>query len=356
MSDDTEWIEILPAPPRISSIIYNPIQDNDPGSGTKTYSIDWDSRWTYNGGALLTLRAYDDENDNDVRDDFLAVDTVSVSVTNPTRNPDWTETFESIGTLGGTSGGEFDGDWFVYKGGTNTWLATSAASHRGSKSAKFGPSGSGNYGANEFAQLYSPVHDCSSATRPYLRIWYKLDVEDSGRGDIAKILLVRYNGIDDIETPLAELRDDTTPAGTWIEQWFNLTGFKSSDFRINFLFDSDNDGNAGTGWFIDDYEIIDADPQIDDIADPSGARGKTVIVNGANFGSHQGSSTITFAKEGGGRTAPAISTWSNTGITVTVPDDAISGNVIVTVLGYDSNGEYFGVSLNPPTLGGLEQL
>jgi hypothetical protein len=357
VSDDTEWIGIEPVPPVLGNLIYSPIPDNDSGNDTKTYTVYWDSRWTYNGGALLTLRAYDDEDEDDIRDDLVAADSVSVNVTNTHRNPDWHEGFENITTLGGYSGDDFDGDWFISSSGTSIWRITGEDSHLGGKCAKMGPSASGgNYGANEFDQLYSPVHDCSGATRPHLRIWHRVDVENSGRGDIAKILLVRYDGTDDMETPIAEYRDDTAPAGQWKEQWFNLTDFKSAPFRLNFLFDSDSDSNFGTGWFVDDYEILDADPQIDSITDPSGAPGKAVVINGSNFGKIQGTSTVTFAKEGGGRTQAAVSSWGEDAIAVTVPADAASGDVIVTVLGFESAGEYFGVSLAPPNLTGIGKI
>ena len=81
-----------------------------------------------------------------------------------------------------------------------------------------------------------------------------------------------------------------------------------------------------------------------------------MTVSGSYFGPEQGTSTITFAKQGGGRTEPTVNSWSDTAIEVVVPDDAVSGNVLVNVQGYDSNGYYFGVTLPPPNLTGAGRL
>lgn len=360
VSDDTEWISLYAEPPDIASLWYSPIPDNDPGSPNKTYTINWDSRHTYNGAALLTLHAWDDEDNDDSADDFSARASASVSVTNPARTPVWFEGFEAITTLGGFSGNNFDGDWYVYQGGTNTFRITATAGQfrTGSKGCKFGPSGTGNYGANEFAQLYSPVFDCSAATRPYLRFWQQLDVENS-TGDLAKLMLVQYDGLEDVEMPISELRADTTPAGQWKEVNIDLSAWKSRKFRFNCIFDSDNDsgaGNVGTGWFIDDFEVLDANPSITSLTPSRGLAGSSVTISGQRFGSVQGGSTVTFAKQGGGRTTATVTTWGNTSITATVPADAQTGNVIVTLLGYDSNGSNYKVILAPPALGGVGQL
>jgi hypothetical protein len=80
-----------------------------------------------------------------------------------------------------------------------------------------------------------------------------------------------------------------------------------------------------------------------------------ISVAGTRFGSVQGSSELLFAKEGGGTTSGLIQSWSDESITVRVPSDAVSGDVIVRVLGHDSNGYDFRVILAPPELDALEQ-
>jgi hypothetical protein len=70
-------------------------------------------------------------------------------------------------------------------------------------------------------------------------------------------------------------------------------------------------------------------------------RGNTaisVMISGTGFGTQQGSSTVTF-----NGVAAAVSSWSSTSITTTVPADASSGPVIATVNGVQSNGMTFKV-------------
>lgn len=355
LSDDVMRVEISPAPPSLGKLIFTNLPDNDAAQPTKTLNFDWDSRHIYSGGALLTALAYDDENGNSQPDDFVARADVSLSVTNATRNPQWLEGFEGITNLGGYSGNSFDGDWYTWTGGSSMWRIASGSAHSGTKQAKMGPSGSGNYGANEYDLLFSPVHNASSAVHPYLRLWHKLDIEADNHGDSAQVLLLRYDGLQTSPLALADYRTDTSPAGTWVSQVFNLAPFKSNPFRIEFLFVSDDDANVGTGWLIDDYEILDADPQITSLSPSRAKLGDTITVNGSNFGGVQGTGTVTFAKSGGGRTTATVNSWSNTAIQVVVPNDAIKGDLLVNVLGFDSDPAAYTLILAPPTLQNLTQ-
>ena len=67
-----------------------------------------------------------------------------------------------------------------------------------------------------------------------------------------------------------------------------------------------------------------------------GVAGETIIITGTSFGDTQGSSVVTF--NGGPAT---VNSWSNTQIEVLVPNTAITGNVVVTVNGINSNGIWF---------------
>jgi len=74
----------------------------------------------------------------------------------------------------------------------------------------------------------------------------------------------------------------------------------------------------------------------------SGTLGTPVTITGVNFGSTQGSSTVTF------NGTPGISTnWSATSIVVPVPSGAMTGNVVVTVNGQVSNAASFTVLQTP---------
>jgi RHS repeat-associated protein len=81
-------------------------------------------------------------------------------------------------------------------------------------------------------------------------------------------------------------------------------------------------------------------PIITSISPATGIIGATVTINGKNFGSSQGNSTVAFAN---GATAQ-VTNWTATSITTTVPSGATSGNVVVTVSGVSSNEMYFTVS------------
>jgi hypothetical protein len=76
-----------------------------------------------------------------------------------------------------------------------------------------------------------------------------------------------------------------------------------------------------------------------------GAVGASVTITGNDFGSSQGSGTVTF----GGVSATPTS-WTSSSITVPVPSGAATGNVVVTVSSLPSNGVNFTV---PPAIIGL---
>ena len=67
-----------------------------------------------------------------------------------------------------------------------------------------------------------------------------------------------------------------------------------------------------------------------------GVPGETIIITGTSFGDTQGLSVVTF------NGVPAVVTsWSNTQISALVPSGAITGDVLVTVNGVNSNGIWF---------------
>lgn len=77
----------------------------------------------------------------------------------------------------------------------------------------------------------------------------------------------------------------------------------------------------------------------------SGFPGTSVTIIGANFGAAQGASTVTF------NGVPAtVTNWSASSITVNVPFQATTGNVIVTVGGVNSNGVTFTIPTCPPPI------
>ncbi len=83
-------------------------------------------------------------------------------------------------------------------------------------------------------------------------------------------------------------------------------------------------------------------PAITGLSPTSGAVGTLVTITGSNFGSTQGTSTVTF----NGTTATSITSWGASSIKVSAPTGATTGNVVVTVSGAPSNGKTFTVFPN----------
>jgi hypothetical protein len=81
----------------------------------------------------------------------------------------------------------------------------------------------------------------------------------------------------------------------------------------------------------------------------SGVVGSSVAIIGTNFGSTQGTSTMTF----NGTAATSISLWSSTSIVAVVPVGATTGNVVVTVGGVASAGAAFTVTVPAPAISQL---
>lgn len=79
-------------------------------------------------------------------------------------------------------------------------------------------------------------------------------------------------------------------------------------------------------------------PQLATIGPSSGTTGTSVTLTGCSFGPSQGASTVTL----NGVTA-TVAAWAMTSITVSVPADATTGNVVVRVGGNPSNGLPFTV-------------
>lgn len=85
-------------------------------------------------------------------------------------------------------------------------------------------------------------------------------------------------------------------------------------------------------------------PAMSSLSPSSGIVGTSVTITGMNFGTNRGSSSVIFS----GINATIMS-WSDTSITIQVPVNATSGNVIVTVNGTPSNSILFTVNTGTPT-------
>ena len=87
-------------------------------------------------------------------------------------------------------------------------------------------------------------------------------------------------------------------------------------------------------------------PEITGINPTSGTVGVPVTITGTSFGNTQGSNTVKF-----NGIAAAPTSWSSTSIVAPVPLGVSTGNVVVTVNGFDSNGVNF--TFVPPAITSL---
>jgi RHS repeat-associated protein len=86
------------------------------------------------------------------------------------------------------------------------------------------------------------------------------------------------------------------------------------------------------------FTVVPA-PSITSLSPTSGAVGVAVTITGTNFGSTQGSGTVSF-----NGILAEITSWGATSVGVTVPSDATTGNVVVFASGVNSNGKSFTVA------------
>lgn len=93
------------------------------------------------------------------------------------------------------------------------------------------------------------------------------------------------------------------------------------------------------------FTVTSSDPSISNLSPGGGVVGTSVTITGANFGSSQGTSTVTF-----NGTTGTPTNWSGTSIKVPVPSGATTGNVLVTVSGVASNAYGFEVGTAAPNI------
>ncbi len=86
-------------------------------------------------------------------------------------------------------------------------------------------------------------------------------------------------------------------------------------------------------------------PSITSVSPTSAAAGTAMTITGTNFGSTQGTSTVTFSG-----IAATPTSWSDTSIVAPAPSGAGTGGVVVTVGGMPSNGFLMGISTIAPMI------
>ena len=106
-----------------------------------------------------------------------------------------------------------------------------------------------------------------------------------------------------------------------------------------------NASGTVVGLYLDSNEVSHgfeytptATPQISTISPNYGAPAALITITGTNFGATQGDAYVTV---GGAPSRARVVKWSNTLISITVPSNATTGNIVVTAGGETSNGVLF---------------
>jgi hypothetical protein len=96
------------------------------------------------------------------------------------------------------------------------------------------------------------------------------------------------------------------------------------------------------------FTVTTPGPSITSLNPTSGLVGAAVTISGANFGSTQGASLVSFNGIGATPTS-----WTTGSIVVAVPAGATTGSIVVTVSGVASNGVSFNVTVPAPSITSL---
>jgi hypothetical protein len=134
------------------------------------------------------------------------------------------------------------------------WQVTASDAHSGSNAIT--DSDGAMYGGNAFATLVSKGHfNLMTTTTPQLSFWHKYDFgRDSG--DLARVYISR-NGGASWQSIWSENYQTIT---AWAQETIDLTPYRSNQFQIMFVLETDDDTNVADGWSIDDIEIVDTTP------------------------------------------------------------------------------------------------
>ena len=142
----------------------------------------------------------------------------------------------------------------------------------------------------------------------------------------------------------------TNQNSTNVNQTFDLSGFSTptvipwiTSASLNLVQQSSIAAGSSFTYTLPAMSVttfVRATPNIVSLGPASGPVGTSVTITGTNFGTTQGTSTVTF-----NGTAATPTSWSATSIVVPVPSGATTGNVVVTVGGVrQQRGEFHGVA------------
>jgi RHS repeat-associated protein len=129
----------------------------------------------------------------------------------------------------------------------------------------------------------------------------------------------------------------------WTQVASSQTVSMAQGVYVGFAVSSGSTASLATVTFDTETISLGTMPTIASVSPSSGGHGASVTVVGSNFGSSQGTSAITF----NGTPATSISSWTSSQIIATVPQNATTGPVVVSVSSIGSNTNFSYTVYNP---------
>jgi len=145
-----------------------------------------------------------------------------------------------------------------------------------------------------------------------------------------------YEGIAAGQNYRLELRANGSALSAYLNGSLKLS--RTDSFNIGATAHGVDWYNGDSGATFDNFEVRPLPPAITAVSPVSGVIGASVMITGTGFGASQGTSLVRF-----NGSSAAITAWSNTSITATVPLVATTGPLVVVVDGQPSNSITFAV-------------
>jgi len=119
----------------------------------------------------------------------------------------------------------------------------------------------------------------------------------------------------------------SSDGSTWTQVGTAQTISMATNAYVGLAVSSDNNTALATATFDNVSITVGTTPFVTSVYPVLGGIGSSVTVTGSNFGSSQGTSSVTFD----GVSASSITSWTNSQIVASVPSGAVTGPVAVTV-------------------------
>jgi hypothetical protein len=213
------------------------------------------------------------------------------------------------------------------------WDLTESDSRSVTHSVTDSPSGNYPVNANATMTLAHPI-DLTGTVSPVLSFWHK-DYMPHG-WDVIYVEVSKDGGLSwtALQSPYGAVTNST-----WTKEQLDLSSFKTSSVLIRFGLRDNGDGYVADGWYIDDVEIREKDP---DIIAP-----ETTIISGPTDASCVTSASVTLGWSGSDNYAGALvysykmdgNDWSLFDPATSITFDALSeGSHTVSVKARDEAG------------------